>query len=316
MSDRPAQTPGSGSPSGPDVDAAPGGANSSPQPLSYQAPAPLENQVFVQVATPVQADKGAVNTTGITSLTGPNGPTHKAEPGRTLWLWLVLLLLANVAYAAWSQGALRGLGWGPHDHTEPQRLTQQLHAEQLSLLTGPDLENFTRRLAARQLPCWQLGPLQAAPLASVTAQLEAWQPAPVWQVQDIDEPERWLLFMGPYASDVVLERKRAELQGLGLQPRDLTHPKWGQGLSLGAFESSAQAQQALAGLSKRGVRTARVVRDHPARAGQRLSVWTRQPELRVAMDTWLTKLPESDQPEATSAPRLMWLACAEPGTER
>jgi hypothetical protein len=229
---------------------------------------------------------------------------------------LALLILANVAYAAWSQGALHGLGWGPRGHTEPQRLTQQLQAEQLSLLTGPDLENFTRRLAARQLPCWHLGPLQAAPLASVTAQLEAWQPAPVWQAQDIDEPERWLLFMGPYASDVVLERKRGELQGLGLQPRDLTHPKWGQGLSLGAFESSAQAQVALAGLSKRGVRTARVVRDHAARAGQRLSVWTKQPELRAAMDTWLSKIPPPDKPEATSAPRLMWLACAEPGTER
>jgi hypothetical protein len=48
-----------------------------------------------------------------------------------LRLLIVLLLLANGAYFAWSQGALAGLGLAPDNPAEPQRIQQQHKPELL-----------------------------------------------------------------------------------------------------------------------------------------------------------------------------------------
>lgn len=51
---------------------------------------------------------------------------------------VLLLLLANLAFFAWSQGYLRVLGFGPAQQSEPQRLTQQLRPQALRVLReGP-----------------------------------------------------------------------------------------------------------------------------------------------------------------------------------
>jgi hypothetical protein len=47
---------------------------------------------------------------------------------------VLLLLLANLAFFAWSQGHLRMLGFGPAQQAEPQRLTQQLRPQLLRVL--------------------------------------------------------------------------------------------------------------------------------------------------------------------------------------
>lgn len=47
---------------------------------------------------------------------------------------VLLLLLFNGGYFAWSQGYLAGLGFAPSDGGEPQRLTQQIHPEAISLV--------------------------------------------------------------------------------------------------------------------------------------------------------------------------------------
>ncbi|MCV0438621.1 MAG: SPOR domain-containing protein [Hydrogenophaga sp.] len=52
--------------------------------------------------------------------------------------WAVLLLvLANVGYFAWTQGQLDGLGLAPVEQSEPQRLAQQVQPEVVRLLNGP-----------------------------------------------------------------------------------------------------------------------------------------------------------------------------------
>lgn len=48
-----------------------------------------------------------------------------------LRLLILLLLLANVAYYAWTQGALSKLGLAPAHQTEPERLQLQVHPELL-----------------------------------------------------------------------------------------------------------------------------------------------------------------------------------------
>lgn len=44
---------------------------------------------------------------------------------------LIVLLLANGGYYAWSHGALSQLGLAPTRHTEPERLQQQVQPELL-----------------------------------------------------------------------------------------------------------------------------------------------------------------------------------------
>jgi len=47
---------------------------------------------------------------------------------------VLVLVLLNSAYFAWSQGWLLGLGYGPAQQREPQRLRQQIRPEALQLL--------------------------------------------------------------------------------------------------------------------------------------------------------------------------------------
>lgn len=47
---------------------------------------------------------------------------------------VLVLVLLNGAYFAWSQGWLLSLGYGPTQQREPQRLGQQIKPEALQLL--------------------------------------------------------------------------------------------------------------------------------------------------------------------------------------
>lgn len=48
---------------------------------------------------------------------------------------VLVLVLLNGAYFAWSQGWLLGLGYGPAQQREPQRLSEQIRPEALRLLS-------------------------------------------------------------------------------------------------------------------------------------------------------------------------------------
>ena len=56
-----------------------------------------------------------------------------------LRLFVLLLLLANGVYWIWSEGGLRGFGYGPAQQREPQRMAQQIHPDALQILTAADL---------------------------------------------------------------------------------------------------------------------------------------------------------------------------------
>lgn len=51
-----------------------------------------------------------------------------------LRILVLLLVLLNGAYLAWSQGWLLGWGYGPVQQREPQRVEQQIRPEALELL--------------------------------------------------------------------------------------------------------------------------------------------------------------------------------------
>ena len=54
-----------------------------------------------------------------------------------LKLLILLLLLANGAYFAWTHGALASLGLAPAHHAEPERLQQQVQPERLLVTPAP-----------------------------------------------------------------------------------------------------------------------------------------------------------------------------------
>ena len=51
--------------------------------------------------------------------------------------WVLLLLLLNVGFWAYTQGHLAPLGWAPENPREPQRLAQQVAPEKLRVVNAP-----------------------------------------------------------------------------------------------------------------------------------------------------------------------------------
>ena len=51
-----------------------------------------------------------------------------------LRLAVIVLLLANAGYYAWSQGLLKDWGFAPEEQAEPQRMNQQIRPETLQIL--------------------------------------------------------------------------------------------------------------------------------------------------------------------------------------
>jgi len=188
-----------------------------------------------------------------------------------LRLLVLCLLLVNGLYFAWTERVFPG--WGPQQQTEPQRLQRQIKPEALHLLTAQELLQWeTAAAAGKSSVCLQAGPFEEAQASSLRAALAAVLPAGSWTLSNTAEPARWIIYMGKYASPEALAKKRSELASLNLRFEPLTDPALQWGVSLGGFATQATADAALAGLSQRGVRTARVLQERaqPSRLMLRL----------------------------------------------
>lgn len=194
-----------------------------------------------------------------------------------LRMTVLLLLLANGVFFAWSQGLLAGWGRGPVQQSEPQRLERQIRPQALRILSADEaaLSAVGAASAAAPAPgpaqCLRAGPLQEDALAAVRPVLRAW-PAESWRLQPVAGPARWIVYMGPYPSADSVARKQAQLRQLGVSFEALSDPALEPGLSLGGFATQAAADQHLQRLTERGVRTARVVQEGAATQGQLLTL--------------------------------------------
>ena len=180
-----------------------------------------------------------------------------------LRLMVLLLVLCNGVYFAWSQGLLQAYGFAPEPQTEPQRLSQQIRPEALRLLTAQELRQAeaASRGGARPGGCLQAGLFDEAQAALLRGALEAALPPAAWSLEEVVEPARWMVYLGKFDSVEALAKKRAELATLKLEFEVLRAPPLQWGLSLGRFETQAAATAALEALSRRGVRTARVLQE-------------------------------------------------------
>ena len=177
-----------------------------------------------------------------------------------LRLLVLCLLLINSLYFAWTERVFPA--WGPQQQTEPQRLQRQIRPEALHLLTAQELLQWeTAAAAGKSIACLQAGPFEEAQASSLRTALAAVLPPGSWNLSNTAEPARWIVYMGKYASPEALAKKRAELASLNLLFEPVTDPALQWGVSLGGFATQAAADAALAGLSQRGVRTARVLQE-------------------------------------------------------
>lgn len=177
-----------------------------------------------------------------------------------LRLFVLLLALLNVAYFAWSQGMLRAYGWAPAEVSEPQRLRQQIRPQAVQILSTEEARRV-EQTPPKPPECLLAGPFEEAQVEPLRKALEAGLPSGTWTLEPQVEPARWIIYMGKFPNEAALDRKRAELEKMKLEVDLVGKPELQLGLSLGVFETQAQAQAELTALQRRGVRTARVVQE-------------------------------------------------------
>ncbi|TXT40740.1 MAG: sporulation-related protein [Comamonadaceae bacterium] len=203
---------------------------------------------------------------------------------------VLVLFLLNGAYFAWSQGWLRAYGWGPTVQSEPHRLQQQINPEAIEIINESEARKIQAEQpqvvaasAAQASVCLQSGWIDIERGEALRSVLKTALPAQSWELQEVLVPERWIIYMGKYANVAEMDKKRAQLDSLHLTFEPLSNSTLAPGLSLGAFASQAQANTALEALAKRGVRTARVLQEHPEQRGLRL----RLPEVNDSLQASL-----------------------------
>ncbi len=239
-----------------------------------------------------------------------------------LRLLVLLLLLANGAYFAWSKGLLAAYGLAPASQSEPQRLEQQIRPEAIRILSTPGAASISASAAPASSPlstdtsttatttvtttattstsavasstlaaasaspaeCLQVGLFNEEQTAVLRERLQSVLPAGSWVLESAVEPARWMVYMGKYSSAEVLAKKRGELRQLRVSFEALNNPALEPGLSLGTFTSQLDANAELERIAKRGVRTAKVIQAQLEVRGQKLRLPAVNASLRPKLD--------------------------------
>ena len=217
---------------------------------------------------------------------------------------VLLLLLANGLFFAWSQGWLAPLLPPRSDAREPERLAQQLRPELITVLTPKAASEASATVAtaataasaaaatheAEPPPlCLEAGPFSEAAAAAAENVLSQ-HGVPDGGVAR--EPSwsqfTWGVVMGRFADRDAMRARADELKKLGVPSSELAAPPaLLPGLRLGNYSDRYGAETALTNLAKKGVRNARVA-PLPAGAAQ---WWLRAARADAEMQTRLKSLP-------------------------
>lgn len=194
---------------------------------------------------------------------------------------VLLLVLANLLFFAWTRGWLEGAaGLRPHPEREPERLSRQKNPELIVVLPPAAA---SAALAPRPAPgappaalpaasassvslrgaCLEAGPFATGASVSAIAALQALQPplpAGSWVEVKSERPGSWMLYMGRFPNREALAKKEDELKRSRVSYQEVSTPsEYTPGLTLGRFGDRTAAERALEQFGQRGVRSARIV---------------------------------------------------------
>ncbi|MFC4623424.1 SPOR domain-containing protein [Comamonas nitrativorans] len=201
---------------------------------------------------------------------------------------LLILFAANLGYAAWGQGWLTAVGWGPGQTSEPWRLEKQMRPEAVQLLNGTasptpvadaapiaasatdatepaplETETPAPATAATEIAtqCLEAGPFTQEETKTLRSALRAQElPWDSYELRTQEVAGRWMVYLGKFPSPELLARQRASLRAQGIDT-DRAGGNLEPGLSLGRFSSEEAATRELTRLLRSGVRGARVVQE-------------------------------------------------------
>jgi hypothetical protein len=224
---------------------------------------------------------------------------------------LLLLLLANLVFWGWTQGWLTPIGMAPTSQREPERLQQQVAAQQVRIIgTGSARPATPGRPTAASAPaaapasaaaadagtsasCQQTAALTSATAGATEADLAKALPARPWQ--RIDTAATPL----PYAvamtglNAATFQVKQTELQRISIPTEPLRSPNGGVvGLVLGRYADRAAADAAMSAFGKRGVRTARVISGVDTPPAVRLRIDPVSDDVAAILRGWNAKAAE------------------------
>ena len=243
-----------------------------------------------------------------------------------LRLAALLLLLANLGYAAWAAGWLTPYIHGlpaPEPTREPHRLNQQVEPHRIVLLTvkgepiathaAPTEVQVASTDAAPTNPVTPVADLPPNGAGSIPAQapepanrcfrvasltdqqasvlriaLLATQPDGGWDMRSTSVPARWIVYSGRLSTPTILSAKRAELKLLGIEFREVQTPALMPGLAMGTYSTEGAAQQALRDIARAGVRGAKVVQER-AESTQTAVHWPAATESQLAQTVALVQ---------------------------
>ena len=172
----------------------------------------------------------------------------------------LLLLLANLAFYAWSRyGA-------PADAVDPAQAARPIEPDKLKLVAPAALPAPTKKPAVvpavvpNAAACMEWGSFTVADAPRAEQALEPLALGARLAQRRTEEVAGWWVFMPAQGSRQAAVRKAAELKTLGVSEYFIVQEegeyRWA--LSLGVFRSEEAAQARLAALRAQGVRTARV----------------------------------------------------------
>jgi hypothetical protein len=218
-----------------------------------------------------------------------------------LRLLLLLLLIANALFFAWTRGWLAPAAPPPgRGDREPERLAAQVRPESV-VVVGP--QAAASAVAARPA-CLEAGPLSDDEVGpAIEALNSAGLPEGSWRSEPVERPGRWAIYFGPLADSASLRAKEEGLARMKLAPQPVTAPpELVPGLMLAPHDERAAADAALAGLVQRGVLGARVVALPPPP----LQHWLRVPQADADLQARLLAL---KAPALAGVPGAGFIAC-------
>jgi hypothetical protein len=226
-----------------------------------------------------------------------------------LRLFVILLLLANGLFFAWSKGFLSQFGFVAYTKNESFRLATQIEPERI-VVTQKDAASSQPPTNTRATSssahantaitaqpstvattvCLTAGAFNERQSVALKQALNATIPDLSWKFEDVTLPERWIVYMGKYPNKATRDLKKSQLKQLNVRYEVLSVGTLEPGLSLGSHTSQAAAHQSLQQLFKKGVRTARVLQESPEQKGHTLVVPAADDVARAKLTTVYTTI--------------------------